>query len=288
MAIARAAVLCGFGINCEDETAHALRIAGAKTELVHFNSLQKSPQELQTYQLLALPGGFSFGDDIQSGRVLANKFKFKIFSSLKKFVDEGKPVIGICNGFQALVQLGALPGWDGWEARNLTLMANRNGKFEDRWVRLRTESCACPFAQGMDAVFSLPIRHGEGQVALSDLHTLEKLSDNRQIVFRYAGKDGMKATSYPDNPNGSADAIAGLCNQYGNVLGMMPHPECHVRYLQNPLWTANPPQIGERKEEDALSGILKKIGLHEGEKLPGDYGNCIPFFQGVVNAAKRH
>ncbi len=280
----RACILTGFGINCEQETAHALEMAGARCELVHFNKLQADGGEaLGQYQIFMLPGGWAFADDIQSGRVLANKFRFKLQEPLRKFIDSGKPVVGICNGFQVLAQLGALPGWDKWESRELTLMTNRNGRFENRWVRLRTEASACPFAQDMD-LLTLPVRHGEGQMALASPKTLDKLEEGEQIVFRYASaRDGLKADSYPDNPNGSADAIAGICNEAGNVMGMMPHPECHVRYLQSPNWTERPPKAQEKG--GFLSSLSSMLGAKE--KAPQDAGNCRALFEGIVESAKK-
>ncbi|MFA5108188.1 MAG: phosphoribosylformylglycinamidine synthase I [Candidatus Micrarchaeia archaeon] len=282
MKIPKAAILTGFGINSEVETAHALNVAGAQCEFVHFNSLADNPKKLEEFQIFVLSGGWSFADDIQSGRVLANKLRFKLDAPMRSFIDAQKPVLGICNGFQALVQLGALPGWDNCKLGNVTLMHNKSGKFEDRWVRLRTETSVCPYAQGMSSVFSLPIRHGEGQFVMATQKVLDKLNENRQVVFRYADKDGMKTSKYPDNPNGSGDAIAGICNESGNVIGLMPHPECHVRYLQNPHWTSNPPH---KLPNDPISSVLRKFGI--GKKSIDDYGNCMPFFENIVKQAKK-
>lgn len=275
----RAAILSGFGLNCEYETAHAFSLAGANAQIVHFNTFLSKSSLFEEFEIFAIPGGWSFADDIQSGRVLANKFKFRLGSPFKKFVESGKPVLGICNGFQALVQLGALPGWDDWNGKKLTLMHNRSGRFINKWVRLRAESSVCPYAGSMQDIITLPIRHGEGQVVLQDAKTLDALCDNRQIVFRYAAPDGLKAQCYPDNPNGSADSIAGICNEAGNVVGMMPHPECHIRYLQNPFWTANPPSTAKK---GALSRLLSGISKKRGE----DFGNCAPFFEEIVKRAK--
>ncbi len=278
----KALVLVGFGINCEVELAHALSLAGLAPEFVHFNQLGQNSAILEEHQLLAIPGGFSFGDDIQAGRVLANKFKFKLRAPLEKFIDSGKPVLGVCNGFQFLVQLGALPGWPKWE-RSLTLMRNASGRFENRWVRLRTEASACPYAQNLEFL-TMPSRHGEGCVALSHATVLDQLNEQRQIVFRYAAShDNMKATSYPDNPNGSVDAIAGLCNPAGNVLGLMPHPECHVRYIQSPHWTAHPPQ---EEEKGIFSSLSRSLGL--APAAPSDAGNCRPFFDNLAAYAKKY
>ena len=281
MAKPKAVILTGFGINSEQETAWAFEKAGAIPSLVHFNDLAGRPSTLEEYQILVLSGGWSFADNIQSGRVLANKFKFNLQKEFSKFVDEDKAVLGICNGFQILAQLGAIPGWEN-NKRRVTLMHNRQGRFEDRWVRLRTESCVSPFAQKLNPIITLPIRHGEGQVVIDEKETLEKLIENRQIVFRYAGIDGLAAKEYPDNPNGSADSIAGLCNEQGNVVGLMPHPECHIRYLQNPHWTANPPY---KLPNDIFSKTLKAFGF--ARKSIADFGNCMPFFESIVNFSKK-
>ncbi|VVB57070.1 Phosphoribosylformylglycinamidine synthase subunit PurQ [uncultured archaeon] len=285
----RALILTGFGINCEFETAYALRMGGAKTEFMHFNQLQQgSGAALEDFQILALPGGFSFGDDIQSGRVLANKFKYKLHAPLKKFVDAEKPVLGICNGFQVLVQLGILPGWNNWE-RKMTLARNARGRFEERWVRLRSEDSACPFARHA-GVLSMPVRHGEGQVVFSSQADLKQMQDGMQIVFRYADEEGNAASAYPLNPNGSADSIAGVCNPGGNVLGLMPHPECHLRYTQSPDWTANPPVVRKKKESEGVLGKLASaLGLVSKPVIsePADEGNCTVLFSNLVEYARK-
>jgi phosphoribosylformylglycinamidine synthase len=288
----RALVLIGFGINAEAELAHALELGGAIADFVHFNQLLKGNGALlESYQLLALPGGFSFGDDIQAGRVLANKFKYKLYSPLKQFIDSGKPVLGICNGFQVLTQLGALPGWEskggqfGWE-RRMTLARNSSARFENRWVYLRCEKSACPFSQYLPTLW-MPVRHGEGRVTFLDEKDLERLKDNMQVVFRYADEVGEPALDYPLNPNGSAYSIAGVCNPQGNVLGMMPHPECHIRYTQSPIWTANPPQKQEAKSSSIFQKIASAFGLMPKEFEPADEGNCLPLFKNIVEYAKK-
>ncbi len=278
-----ALVLTGFGINCEFETAHALTLGGAQCEFVHFNQLMLGEKNLEDFQILALPGGFSFGDDIASGRVLANKFRYKLYAPLRKFAEDGKPIVGICNGFQVLVQLGALPGWGDWSERAMTLMRNASGRFEDRWVKMRVERSSCTFAQGCEFI-TAPVRHGEGQVALKDKKSLERLLENNQVPFRYAGADGLASQSYPSNPNGSADSIAGVCNEAGNVIGLMPHPECHVRYAQSPHWTKNPPVIQSKKDAGLLASITSALFP---KSAPSDDGNSLEFFRGISSAGKK-
>lgn len=278
----RALVLGGLGINCELETAHALELGGCKAHIVDFGALVSGKEKLEEYQALVLPGGFSFGDDIQSGRVLANKLRCRLSSPLKKFIDDGKPLIGICNGFQVLTQLGVLPGWGQFGQRDISLMRNASGRFEDRWVKMRVERSKCTFAQGCEYIRA-PVRHGEGQVAVRTAADLQRLDDSGQIVFRYAAHDGLAAQSYPDNPNGSADAIAGICNEQGNVLGFMPHPECHVRYTQSPKWTRSPPPI-DRHGKGVIGSIKRIFAPQPAIK---DDGNSLAFFEGIYAAAKK-
>ena len=281
----RALVLVGFGINAEGELAQALQLGGAKAEFVHFNSLMADGgATLENYQLLALPGGFSFGDDIQSGRVLANKFRFKLNEPLKKFIDAGKPVFGICNGFQTLVQLGALPGFENWE-RRMTLMRNASGRFENRWVHLRTEDSACKYSAGLP-ILSMPVRHGEGRVLFASDEDKKKMEENKQIVFRYSNLAGEKADDYPANPNGSVDAIAGVCNPSGNVMGLMPHPECHLYYTQSPNWTKDPPAV-KKKPNGIFGKLAAGLGLVPAPVPPVDDGNCVPLFSNLVESAKK-
>ena len=280
-----ALVLTGFGINAEDELAQALQLGGAKTEYVHFNKLlADGGASLEKYQLLALPGGFSFGDDIQAGRVLANKFRYKLHEPLKKFIDAGKPVLGICNGFQVLVQLGALPGFENWE-RRMTLMRNASGRFENRWVHLRAGDSVCQFTAGL-GVLSMPVRHGEGRVLFASGEDQKKMEENKQIVFRYADGAGNAADSYPANPNGSADAVAGVCNRTGNVLGLMPHPECHIRYVQSPLWTQNPPER-HKKPAGFWEQLAVGLGLASAPAPPKDEGNCQALFANLAEYARK-
>ncbi|MFN3910369.1 MAG: phosphoribosylformylglycinamidine synthase I [Candidatus Anstonellaceae archaeon] len=275
----KAAILTGFGINSELETAYALEKAGASTSLVHFSELEKNPSLLENFQIFALSGGWSFADQIQSGRILANKFRFKLLKEFKKFCDEKKAVIGICNGFQVLTQLGALPGWENWEKKEISLLTNTSSRFEDRWIRLRTESSVCKFSAGLERCFVLPIRHGEGRLVVKNSSTLELLEEKRQIVFRYAAEDGFKAYDYPDNPNGSVDSIAGICNEEGNILGLMPHPECHIREFQNPFWTNS--KAAENK--NFFDSLFDKLS----EEKKFIYNNSQPLFKSIVEYAKR-
>jgi len=275
----KAAILTGFGINSELETAYAFSRAGADSIFLHFSQLEQEPSLLEDFQIFVLSGGWSFADEIQSGRILANKFRFKLFKEFKNFAEE-KPVLGICNGFQILIRLGALPGWDDWNQNYVSLIFNEIGKFQNRWVRLRTEKSICPFAQGLESPFLIPIRHGEGRFVVRDQKILERLNENFQVVFRYANEDGMKADKFPANPNGSADAIASITNTTGNIIGLMPHPECHIREFQNPFWTNF-----RAKERTPL--LQKLFSEFLDEKTKKDKTTTEQFFKSIVEYAKR-
>jgi len=238
-------VLRTAGTNCDQETAFAFNLAGAEAELVHINSLISREKNLADYQILALPGGFSYGDDVASGKIFANELKNKLQDELKVFVREGNLIIGICNGFQILVKAGLLPGNEAL-AQEATLTINDSGKFEDRWAYLRRRA-KCVWTGDLPEVIYLPVAHGEGKFVTKDKAALDSLKQNRQIVFQYCDSSG-KSAGYPDNPNGSEEDIAGICDRSGRILGMMPHPERHIYWQQHPRWTASK----SRKEGDGL------------------------------------
>jgi len=230
---ARAIVLSGYGINCETETAYCLKKCNADTEIVHINDLLNGNKSLMDYQILVIPGGFSFGDDIASGRVLANKLKFRI-QEIEKFTDAGNLIIGICNGFQVLVKSGILPGNAHYKTQEATLTVNDSGKFEDRWVYLKVnKKSVCVWTKNLNELF-LPVRHGEGKFFCSS-NTLKEIKENGQIVMQYTDENG-NFTGYPDNPNGSVENIAGICDKTGRIFGLMPHPEAYNCPENNPLW----------------------------------------------------
>jgi len=230
-------VLRTAGTNCDDETAFAFKMAGAEPELVHINELARGEKSLKDFQILAIPGGFTYGDDIASGRVLANEIKYKLSEDLKNFINSGKLVIGICNGFQVLVKAGVLPGIDGGKTAEATLSYNDSGSFVDKWVRLES-SGRCVWTKDIKEIIYLPIAHGEGKFIPRDKSVLNRLNKNKQVVFRYV-----------DNPNGSIDGIAGICDTTGRVLGMMPHPERHALGTQHPRWTRD----GLKKRGDGFA-----------------------------------
>lgn len=237
---AKVIVLRTAGTNCDKETVFAFKDSGADVDLVHINMLFEGKKKLSDYHILALPGGFSYGDDIAAGRILANELRVKLGKDLKKFIKDGKLIIGICNGFQILVKAGILPGNFSDEKQEFeqttTLMTNDSAKFEDRWTHLQATG-QCVWTKDIDGkVVYFPVAHGEGKFMCKTDAILNKIQSNRQVVFRYCTKDGKKAL-YPDNPNGSVDNIAGITDSTGRVLGLMPHPERHFFFTQHPFWT---------------------------------------------------
>lgn len=229
-----AIVLRAAGINCDLETQYALELADAQVQRVHINRVIESKQMLDNFQILVIPGGFSYGDDVAAGKILANQIIHHLADSLQKFISDGKLVLGICNGFQVLVKTGILPGNGTGRQENVTITNNDSGKFEDRWVYLAPQTKRCVFIDP-DRQIYLPIAHGEGKVVTKDAGTLETLRSGSFIAFKYVDKDGQEGP-YPINPNNSVDSIAGLTDSTGRVLGLMPHPERHVRITQHPHW----------------------------------------------------
>ena len=233
---AKVCVLRTAGTNCDKETAFAFSLCKADARLVHINEISSNKVSLSDYHILALPGGFSYGDDIASGKIFANELKYKLSSDLKKFISEGKLIIGICNGFQVLVKSGLLPG-NGLLTQEASLIINDSGKFEDRWVYLKP-SGKCVWTKGISSVIYLPVAHGEGKFVVRDKQVISRMRKNRQIVFSYTDACG-NLEGYPDNPNGSVYNIAGICDKTGRVLGLMPHPERHIHPSQHPRWSLN-------------------------------------------------
>lgn len=232
-------ILRTAGTNCDGETAHAFELAGAAAEPVHLNRVLKNPEILRDFQLMALPGGFSYGDDIAAGRIFANQIVHHLREAFHAFVDAGKPIIGICNGFQVLVKTDLLPGSIGDRTgQTCTLTNNNGGRFIDRWVRLMPKPSPCIWTAGMNQLIELPIAHGEGKFVPATDAVRQALHENGQVSLIYAKADGSPAGGVdPDNPNGSVDDIAGVCDITGLVFGLMPHPERYVRSFQHPSWT---------------------------------------------------
>lgn len=232
----KAIVLRAAGINCDMETEHALDSAGAEADSVHINRMIENKNLLNDYQILVFPGGFSYGDDVAAGRILANQTKHHLHGAIKRFIDDGKLVLGICNGFQVLVKAGLLPGnGSTGSEQTVTITYNDSGKFEDRWVYLSPQTDRCVFIDSETRIY-LPVAHGEGKVVAKTGDEIERLKSDGYIAFKYVDKDGNES-GYPVNPNGSAASIAGLTDKTGRVMGLMPHPERFMRVTQHPHWT---------------------------------------------------
>jgi phosphoribosylformylglycinamidine synthase len=230
-------VLHATGTNRDREAAWACEQAGGAPEIVHVNQLLAGDRALAQFRMLVVPGGFSYGDDLGAGRLLAARLRHRLGDDLAAFIAAGKPVLGICNGFQALIKAGALPGGATGAPtdQRLTLTRNDSGRFECRWVFLKPEpDSRCIFTRDLDGLIACPVAHGEGKLVARDQAALDALQMAGQIALRYVDQDGQP-TGYPGNPNGSALGIAGICNASGNVLGLMPHPEDHVLPIQHPL-----------------------------------------------------
>ena len=214
------------GTNAEEEMIHSFRLSGSEVDIVHVNDIVSRKKSLEDYQIIVFPGGFAHGDDVSAGKILANILRYKIWKDLTKFIDSGKLVIGVCNGFQAITKAGLLPAIEGIGVQECTLTSNDSGYFIDKWVELKHASGnKCVFTKNLRDEMFVPINHGEGKfVATPEI--IQKLEDNGQIVFRYS-----------QNPNGSINDIAGICNSQGNVFGMMPHPEKYFSKYMHPFWT---------------------------------------------------
>ena len=247
MPIPRALVIRTAGTNCDAEMCRAFEMAGAAVELVHVDRLIAEPARIESFDLIGFPGGFSYGDDIASGRILAMKLREKLYPALRDATRRGCPMIGACNGFQVLVQVGLLPGPGGggssgaeWPedkapGQRASLSFNSGGRFIDTWVRVKTNvGSPCIWTQGLGEVFAgnadetmrLPIAHGEGRFVVEGAGVLKQLRDNGQI-----------ALTYVDNPNGSEADIAGICDTSGRIFGLMPHPERYLDWTRHPFWT---------------------------------------------------
>ncbi|MCS7032833.1 MAG: phosphoribosylformylglycinamidine synthase I [Phycisphaerae bacterium] len=236
----RAIILRAAGTNCDLETAHAFELAGATSQIVHVNRLVENPSRLKEFQILAIPGGFSYGDDIAAGRILANQLVHHLGDALERFRSLGKPIIGICNGFQVLIKTHLLTGPAGGSEPPHpvgTLTHNDCGRFVDRWVRLAPRSRKCIWTKGLRD-FEAPVAHAEGKFVPANEPSRRFLWEDDRVALVYVQPDGSPAGGqFPHNPNGSVDDIAGVCDGSGLVLGLMPHPERHVTPLQHYAWT---------------------------------------------------
>jgi phosphoribosylformylglycinamidine synthase len=275
MKTVRALVMTGYGLNCDYETAYSLRRAGADTRRVHINQLIGSDDAdakvaLDDFHILVFGGGFSWADDHGAGVLMGTKLRRHLGEDIERFIDQGKLIIGICNGFQTLVNFGLLPGFEGrYRERRLALAGNDSGNFADTWVTLRfNPDSPCVFTKGI-ARIDLPIRHGEGKF-YGIPEDLERMIRDSQVVAQYAYPDGRPAAgAWPFNPNGSLHDIAGICDPTGRVFGLMPHPEAFNHFTNHPDWT---------KKMDEL----RRAGKAE----PPEEGKGIRIFRNAVDFIK--
>ena len=276
----RALVLTGFGINCEEEVAAAYRLAGAEATIVHLNEVLHGEVSIHDFDILNFPGGFSFGDDLGSGVVLANKLRYRqigragqtgqagaagsgrtLLDDIKQFVAAGKFVLGICNGFQVLVKLGLLPNLGGGFRPEVTLTHNASGRYENRWVRLQVNPNAkTPFLSGLTTL-EVPVRHGEGRLVLPDAATAAALQAAGLNCLSYVDAAGDGTSQYPLNPNGAALNCAGLCDPTGQIFGLMPHPEAFLMAENHPDWARRRRVSGSGGEGEGLA-IFRNIVRH--------------------------
>jgi phosphoribosylformylglycinamidine synthase subunit PurQ / glutaminase len=220
-------ILRAPGTNCDQETAFAFERAGGKSEILHINRLLENPELFGRFQILCIPGGFSYGDDLAAGRILGSQIQHHLADALAAFKADGKLILGICNGFQVLMKSSVLLEIDPIAGPAATLATNDSGRYEDRWVRLVVGGSKCVFLSGIESTY-LPVAHAEGKFVTRDAATLRQLKSQGQCVLRYVAED---------NPNGSVANIAGICDVSGRVLGLMPHPERHIDPTQHPRWT---------------------------------------------------
>lgn len=234
----RALVIAGPGTNRDHDAEHALELAGAEPRIVLASELVARPMLLDEVGLAVVAGGFSYADSLGAGRMLALDLALGVGDALRRFVADGRPLIGICNGFQVLVKMGLLPDLAGRWEHEVTLVHNESGVFEDRWVRIAFDPASpCAWTRGLDAM-DVPVRHGEGRFVARDGSILERLEAGHLAAARYVPRDGGPGpAAYPDNPNGSAGGIAGLSDRTGRVFGLMPHPEAYLFPENHPTWT---------------------------------------------------
>ena len=265
----KALILTGFGINCEEEMAAAYRLAGGAPTIVHLNEVLHGRVSIHDFDILNFPGGFSFGDDLGSGVVLANKLRYRqtgadgrtLLSDIRDFVAAGKFVLGICNGFQVLVKLGLLPNLGGDFQPEVTLTHNASSRYENRWVRLAVNPLAkTPFLSGLTS-FEVPVRHGEGRLVVPDAATRERITALGLNCLTYAGHDDLETGTYPLNPNGADLNCAGLTDPTGHIFGLMPHPEAYLAGCNHPDWGMRK-RRGELADEGEGLAIFRNIVRH--------------------------
>lgn len=256
MATPKALLIRSPGTNCDLETAYAFEKAGGQADRVHLNRVLENPGMLHDYQILALSGGFSYGDDISAGRIVSSFFRHHLMEAVHKFRDDGKLILGICNGFQILIKTGLLLEDDEQGLPSTTLAWNDCQMFQDRWVNLKVGSEHCVFLKDIPRMY-LPIAHAEGRFVARDEATLDALAANGQLCLTYAAnREGEDDISFPDNPNGAQRHVAGMCDATGRIFGLMPHPERYIDRTQHPRWTrgeGNDPGDGLKIFQNAVA-----------------------------------
>ncbi len=261
-------ILSGYGFNCEEETKTAFELADGNADIIHINDWITNKTIIEDYQIFAVPGGFSYGDDTGSGNAMANKIRNHCGDELLRFISEDKLILGICNGFQVLVNLGLLPALNNeYGKRSVALLHNTSARYVNRWLNVKTTSDKCVFTKNISRMF-IPVAHGEGNF-FAEEETLLHLKNNEQIVLQYICEDGSSANEeFPFNPNGSMNDIAGICDATGRVFGLMPHPERGMFFTQRPDWT-----------------LLKEKFKREKKELP-EYSDGMEIFNNAVNYFK--
>lgn len=255
-------IFSGYGLNSEEETAYGFELAGANTDIVHINDLVNGLYTLKNYQILAFPGGFAFGDDTGAGNAYANKVRNHLWEKIKKFITQDKLIIGICNGCQIVTNLGIVPAFYAhYGERQVALQYNESARFVTRWTDMKVEAHS-PWLEGIDTI-SLPIAHGEGKF-FADRESLKQLRNKKQIALRYIRGTMSTYLDFPANPNGSIDDIAGIIDQTGHILGLMPHPERGMFFVQRPD-----------------SGFLKEKYRREKKQLP-KFSDGLQIFKNAV------
>jgi phosphoribosylformylglycinamidine synthase subunit PurQ / glutaminase len=262
MAKPKALVLTGYGINCDEETQFAFEMAGAESERVHINDLINKHRRLKDYQILAFPGGFSYGDDTGAGNALANRIRNHLWDEVRNFVEKDNLVIGICNGFQVMTNLGLLPSVNGdFGKAQVALVDNESAEYIDRWVDLSFEG-KHPWTKDIGEI-TLPIAHAEGKFYTSP-EILAELNNSKLVAARYIRGASCDYQGLEANPNGSLEDVASITDMSGRLIGMMPHPERAIKFTQLPNWT-----------------LLKEIYKRRGRKIPEEAAGLQIFKNGV-------
>ncbi len=279
MTCVRALVLAGFGINCEEESAAAYRLAGAEVSVAHLGSVLRSEVDPARFDVVHLPGGFSFGDDLGAGKALANRMRTRripgggtIFDGLVEVTRGGGMVVGICNGFQVLVHLGLVPNLGGRCEPEASLLVNASGRYEDRWVLLRANERSPVRLWSSDRPMEAPVRHGQGRLAFRTAAVRNEVRRRGLDLFAYCDAGGHPTDVYPENPNASELACAALCDPEGGVMGMMPHPEAFLSAFVHPDWPRRRREGDSTEEGDGLAvfrAVVDRVALRKGIPLPG-------------------